>query len=134
MSNVTSIRSPELVQREFLHSYPDRYLACRDRHAWPQLKTGRYTGTRQRLIPIPEEQAQGSYLLEQRCGSCGRLRWRVTGPHGVGYSAASGWHYRDPAGYAAPKGMGLTRGQFLDELYRRVVEQFEAEQRTPAGV
>lgn len=121
-------RTPLAVrQRAWLNSYPDDFLSCRDRHAWPKIRPGRYTGTRQRLLPW-EEGNDGEYLLEQRCDGCGRTRWRVTGPRGIGYSAASGWHYRDPAGYGAPKGLGVTRGQYLDELYRRVVEQFEADQ------
>lgn len=104
----------------FLHAYSDDFLACRgDHHVWPQIKPSK----KARAIRGMRAYAQtdGTYLLEQDCLSCGRVRWRITGQGGY-YSNDNGWHYRQPKGYSAPRGSKLTRADFTAELYRRFAE------------
>jgi hypothetical protein len=122
-------RTDEQKVTDWINHYPDEFLACRNQHAWPDLRPGKKL-QRTRLNPRPEEGA-GVYYLEQTCKNCHRVRWRLTGSRGGGlYSDAQVWHYRDPDGYGAPPGLGARKGDYMNELYRRIIEEFEAAARS----
>jgi hypothetical protein len=110
---------------EWLLHYDDKYLACRMAHDWPRLVPHRRL-IRTTIEAMPAhlvEGRQGVSIITQRCGNCGRLRWRLTGPRGVAYDPNQNWHYRDPHGYAQPKGMGIAKAQFVAEFWRRIIEE-----------
>jgi hypothetical protein len=111
-------RTEDQQRADFLHAYPDAYMACRVEHDWPKLKVGRLP---RGISASP--QLDGTYLLVMRCRSCGRERSKVTGIGGA-WSGAGGWRYREPRDYRAPKGLGLTRSDYAAELYRRMSEEW----------
>jgi len=111
---VVDDRTDEQKQEDFLHGYPDRYVACRVEHDWPKLKVGKLP---RGISAYP--QRDGTYLMVMRCKSCGRERSKITGRGGA-WNGAGGWKYREPRDYRAPKGLGLTRSDYAAELYRRV--------------
>ena len=104
-------------QKDWLHHLPDKFIPCRgDHHDWPILKPG----------PLPRgvraiPQRDGCYQLVIACRQCGRERTKTTLPGG-GYDRSAIYKYRDPEGYAAPKGLDLTRADYTAELYRRIAE------------
>lgn len=109
---------------EFVHHYPDNFLACRgDRHSFPPLMTrGRLSkGIRTERLPNDGEHV-GVVLIEATCSNCGRTRWKLTGNHGV-YEPGDKWHYKEPRGYKAPKGLGASKADFTSELYRRLFRE-----------
>jgi len=121
--------------QEWLLHYDDKFLACRMTHDWPRLIPHRRL-IRTTIEPMPTDllpknwthtQRQGVSIITQRCGNCSRVRWRLTGPRGIAYDPDQNWHYRDPKNYAQPKGMGLTRGDFTREFWRRIIEDHTPE-------
>lgn len=119
-----SRKSLEERQQDWLRNYPDKFLACREGHAFPKMvtdKRGRIPRTRFEPWVDPEGVLVGCYYQEQFCANCGRIRWRITGPPGAFYSQAGKWFYKDPNGYATPKGLGLTKGMYMDQLFERVL-------------
>ena len=116
-------RPVEVRRAEWLENYPDKYLTCRQGHNFPKPAPGELlTGTR--IMPYHDEdhpRRAGHFYQEQECASCGRLRWRITGPRGAYASQASKWMYKDPRGYAAPPGLGLTRGDYGDRYMDRLI-------------
>lgn len=114
----------------WLHDYDDQLLACRMGHDWPQLVPGRKRQARTSIQRVPDEPGmpEGVCMVTQHCSRCSRVRWRLTGNHGL--IEHSQWHYRDPKNYAQPKGMGLTRSDFNNEYWRRIMEDFAEEEKT----
>jgi hypothetical protein len=121
VSRIQDYRSIETRREEWLRNYPDKYLACRNRHSWPDLVPGRKLSTRVRFEPWhdPSGERQGCYYHEETCRNCGRVRWRITGPPGQFYSGATSWKYKDPDGYASPTGLEIIKGDYLELLYQR---------------
>jgi hypothetical protein len=112
---ITDNRTLEQRQADWLQHLPDKFIPCRgDHHDWPVIKPGKLPkGVR----PVPLH--DGSFQMEVSCRSCGRIRIKTTLPGGY-YDRDAIYAYRDPEGYAAPKGLGLTKSDYTDELYRRV--------------
>jgi hypothetical protein len=104
-------RSPE----DFVNSLDDDFLSCRgDRHSFPKLRPG----------PMPRgvnavRQFDGSFQLTFTCPDCGTERTRTT-LSGGGIERPVRYTYRYPQGYQSPKGSGLRKTDFSDELDRRV--------------
>jgi hypothetical protein len=110
-------RSLDERQADWLHNLPDKFIPCRgDHHDWPVLKPGKLPrGIR--AIPLHD----GSFEMTAICRNCGRERTKTTLPRGV-YDRDAKYVYRDPEGYKAPPGLGLSRQDYIAELYRRVAE------------
>lgn len=114
---VVDNRTVEERQADWLHNLPNKFIPCRgDRHDFPVLKPG----------PLPRgiraiPQHDGSFQMVSICRNCGRERTKTTLPAGV-YDFSAKYTYKDPAGYKAPRGLGLTRADYIAELYRRVAE------------
>jgi hypothetical protein len=116
------VKSIEERQDDWIANYPDKFLACREQHDFPRMVPGkRLVRTRFEPWVDPEGERVGCYYQEQSCRNCGRIRWRITGPPGAFYLDATRWKYKDPSGYASPKGLGLTKADYLEELFRRVL-------------
>jgi hypothetical protein len=117
-------RPIEERREEWLRKYPDRFLACRTGHAFPRPVPGRRKMPRTRMEPWhdPDGRIQGCYYIEQSCGNCGRIRWKITGPRGSYYTDSTKWHYSDPSGYASPAGLGLTYGDYAELFWTRLIE------------
>lgn len=126
MARVTRMadhRTVEVRRAEWLENYPDRFLACRERHEWPSIVPGkRLVRTKFEPYHDPTGERDGCYYQEQTCRNCGRVRWRITGPPGSFYIDATNWQYRDPRGYATPKGLGIIKADYLEKLLTRVLE------------
>jgi len=107
-------------QKDWLNHLPDKFIPCRgDHHDWPVLKPG----------PLPRgvravPQAGGCYQVIVTCRNCGRERMKTT-LRGGALDRSAIYKYRDPEGYAAPKGLDLSRADYTAELYRRMAEEFE---------
>jgi hypothetical protein len=102
---------------EWLHGLDDRIIACRgDHHDWPVLRPGKLP---RGIKAMP--QSDGGYQLTITCRGCGRQRTRTTLPGGL-LERGARYGYKDPKGYKAPRGLGLTRQDYVDELWRRIVE------------
>ena len=113
----------EIQQKKWLEQYPNRFLACRAGHDWPKIVPGRkLRNTRLEHWEDPDGEKQGCYYLEQRCGNCGRLRYRITGPRGQAYSGATQWQYSDPHGYATPPGLGIPKSAYMDMYFQRLID------------
>jgi hypothetical protein len=117
-------RTLEQKQADWLHHLPDKFIGCRgDHHDWPVIKPGKLP---KGVKPVPLH--DGSYQMEVSCRNCGRVRIKTTLPGGF-YDRSANYIYRDPEGYAAPKGLGLSKADYTDELYNRVtVARAQADQ------
>lgn len=121
-----SMKSIEERQQDWLRSYPDKFLACREGHDFPKMvknRKGHIPRTRFEPWTDPDGYLVGCYYQEQFCSNCGRIRYRITGPPGAFYSEATKWIYKDPHGYATPKGLGISKGMYMDQLFDRVLGQ-----------
>jgi hypothetical protein len=109
-------------QANWLLHLPDKFIPCRgDHHDWPILKPGKLPrGVR------AEPTVDGCYQMIITCRSCGRERMKTTLRGGV-YDRSAVYTYRDPDGYAAPRGLGLSRADYTAELYRRMAEDLQRE-------
>lgn len=118
---VVDDRSPEQKDKDFLHAYPDKLLACRgDHHKWPMLRDIKKKHGNVRTYIIPE--TEGVVQIEMSClAGCGKERWKVTGRNHV-YEPSNKWHYNKPPGYSIPKDSNLGRHDFAAELFRRILE------------
>jgi hypothetical protein len=123
MAQQTDDRTLDARQRDWINHVPDKYIGCRgDHHDWPTLRPGRLPrGIR------AEHTVDGGYQVIITCRNCGRERMKTTLPGG-GYDRNAIYTYRDPAGYAAPPGLDLTKADYTAELYRRIAEDLRAEQ------
>lgn len=109
-------------QADWLHGLPDKFMGCRgDHHDWPTITPGKLPrGVK--AVPV----ADGCFQMEITCRNCGRVRIKTTLPGGV-YDRNAVYFYRDPEGYAAPKGLELSKSDYTVELYRRLAENLQAE-------
>ncbi len=122
-------RPVEVRRLEWLEKYPDRFLACRQGHAFPKpvpdrRKPGSLRLPRTKMEPWhdPDGILVGCVYIEQSCGNCGRKRWKITGPRGSYYADSTKWHYEDPRGYATPPGLGLGYGDYAELYWGRILE------------
>lgn len=108
--------SIRLVQTgdDHLHNLSDEFLSCKgDRHDFPKLRVGPLAdGVTAKHIK------NGVYQLIYTCPDCGTKRTKTTLRGGVLDPGAT-YAYDHPKGYLAPKGAGLTRGDYTAELGRR---------------
>lgn len=99
---------------DHLEALSDDAISCKgDRHDFPKLKVG----------PLPKNVRashvrQGVYQLTYTCPDCGTVRTRTTQKGGIVDSSIK-YDYKHPKGYLAPKGAGLTRADYVEELGRR---------------
>ena len=102
-------------------------VACRgDHHPWPQLKMR--NGKLPRGISAGPKTTDGTRIMRVYCPSCGRLRWKLTGPGGVVID--SRWHYEGgPEDFYQPD---LTRADFKAENDRRIDEALNEADRLAA--
>lgn len=119
----------EARRAEWLQNYPDRFLACRTGHAFPKPKADKRNkkqmklpNTRMEPWHDPDGRLQGCVYVEQSCGNCGRIRWKITGPRGSYYTDSTKWHYSDPKGYASPAGLGLTYADYAELYWTRLID------------
>lgn len=105
--------APEL----FIKNLDDDFLGCRtEGHRWPKLKRA---GKMPRGVR-PVRLRDGSFQLTYTCLDCGTEKVRLTLPGGH-YDGSTHNSYRYPPGYQSPKGSGLSKPDFIDELYSRVL-------------
>jgi hypothetical protein len=115
-------RPIEARRAEWLRNYPDKFLVCRGGHDFPKPVPGRHM-TRTRITPWYDDGPRnGEVLIVQKCKNCGRERWRISGPRGLYHSGATSWHYSDPPGYASPPGLGISRADYLNLYWERVID------------
>jgi hypothetical protein len=124
MAGSNGHKTIEVRRAEWLASYPSRFLACRQGHNFPKPIPGRKKMPRTQMEPWhdPDGQLIGCVYIEQSCGNCGRIRWKITGPRGSYYGDSTKWHYNDPRGYATPKGLGLTYADYAELFWARLID------------
>lgn len=112
----------DIVQatQAWLMHYDDRFLVCRSQgHTFPPLVPGK---------PLPKsartqrDTRQGAWQLVEYCSRCRRERVTTLLPGNVlGPGVKRG--YKDPLGYAKPKGLDrVTKTQAFMEVLRRMYE------------
>jgi hypothetical protein len=103
----------------------DPIVFCRARgflggHEWPKLST-RLNGRLPKGFH-PVLQRDGTVLMTETCGNCGKVRWWETGPGGT-WDPGAKRHYRNPPNWlVVPANLGYTSRDFDAEAYRRVQE------------
>lgn len=113
----------------------DAIVFCRARgflggHEWPKL-TNRLNGRLPKGFR-PLLQRDGTILMQETCGNCGKTRWWETGPGGV-WNAGAKRHYRNPLNWkVVPADLGYTSRDFDAEAYRRVQESIMSAARKAA--
>jgi hypothetical protein len=116
--------TPDMEADAFLHHVSDEFAQCRSQgHSWPKLKPGKVPkGIR--LDPL--NRRAGVYQVTFVCPVCKMERMTTTLPKGV-FDKDTVYVYKQPAGYAAPKGSGLTPRDFMQEVFRRTFEDLLAQ-------
>lgn len=100
--------------QDHLDTMDDGVASCKgDRHDFPKLRVG----------PLPQgvdakPLRKGVYQLTYTCPDCGTVRTKTTLRGGIVTQAK--YEYKHPPGYLAPKGAGLTKADYINELGRRV--------------
>jgi hypothetical protein len=104
---------------EYVHGLDDNVAACLgDHHDWPQLqiKSGKLP---RGISALPTGYRDGSFLIRVSCkNGCGRVRTKMTLPKGVLPEPGTNWRYE--GGPKPPKGLGLTRHEYVGENQRRI--------------
>lgn len=99
---------PQLAsrQRDWIGSIEPLTLVCRARmrHDFPELDPSSSAVPKGMRVAL---RAGGSYEIISFCKRCGRKRVEVTAPGGGWDETAPQMTYREPEGYAAPRGLGL---------------------------
>lgn len=114
----------------------DEIVFCRARgflggHEWPKLSKKLKTGTLPKGFR-PVLQHDGTVLMLETCGSCGKTRWWETGPGGV-WDPSAKRHYKNPPRWKViPADLGYSSRDFDAEAYRRVQEAIMAAARKAA--
>ena len=98
---------------DHLEGLDDDKLSCKgDRHDFPKLRVGALPrGIDARAL------RKGVYQLIYTCPDCGTERTKTTLRGGIVTQAD--YKYSYPDGYLAPKGAGLTKADYANELGRR---------------
>jgi hypothetical protein len=93
-------------QRDWIGSIEPLTLVCRARmrHDFPELDPSSPDVPEGMRVAL---QRDGSYVITSFCKRCGRKRVEVTAPGGGWDGTAPKMTYKEPAGYAAPRGLGL---------------------------
>src|SRR5579859_1891839 len=118
MGTVHRLVTEEQRKRELLSRIPDNQLGCRLRHKWPVLRPGRKN-------PIPKNmrvlaQRDGCARIQETCEICGKIRWKLTGQHGI-FLRSAPWHYIQPKDWEVlRRDWGVTRQDLAAEAYERV--------------
>jgi hypothetical protein len=114
----------DMEAEQFLLHVSDEFAQCRSQgHSWPKLKPGKIPrGIR--LDPV--NRRQGVYNVTFVCPVCKMERATTTLPKGV-FDKDTIYVYKQPPGYAAPKGSGLTPRDFMGEVFRRSMEDLLAQ-------
>lgn len=114
----------------------DEIVFCRARgflggHHWPKLTKRLKSGALPKGFR-PVLQRDGTVMMVENCGNCGKVRWWETGPGGVWNSGAKR-HYKNPPNWkVVPADLGYTSRDFDAEAYRRVQESIMAAARKAA--
>jgi hypothetical protein len=112
---------PDVQAAEWLQSADDKILACRGwGHSWPKVRAGRM---RKGISAV--RQHGGCYQVTFTCADCGMERTLTTLPGGQ-LDLPAKYTYRQPKGYASPKGSGISRRDCAGESWRRAVETVAA--------
>ena len=110
-----------ITGNQHLTSLDDDWVSCKgDRHDFPKLRVG----------PLPDgvtstRTRNGQSQLTYTCPDCGTVRTRTTLRGGI-IDRSIKYNYQYPAGYIAPKGSGLTKADYANELARRVAPYIRA--------
>ncbi len=107
--------------QEHLGALDDDWVSCKgDRHDFPKLRVG----------PLPKgvtassSTRTGVYQLTYVCPDCGTVRTKTTQRGGIVVQAK--YDYKHPQGYLAPKGAGLSKADYTNELGRRAAPHIRA--------
>lgn len=123
--------SPDLAAQEWLRNADDKFLACRQRHKFPELEPGRPLPRGARITGPHKD---GVMMLVFTCQrGCGAVRRLVTVPSGeLDMTASYRYRYGDPR-YHAPKGTGrlITPRVCMAESWRRGKEEWLARAKRP---
>jgi len=105
--------------QDHLDALDDDWASCKgDRHDFPKLRVGPLpAGVTTR--PVKDGVSQLTYV----CPDCGTIRTTLRG--GI-IDRSVKYNYRHPDGYIAPKGAGLTKADYANELSRRVAPYIRA--------
>jgi hypothetical protein len=98
----------------------DEIVFCRARglggHDWPKLRPGK-------RIPKnfqPVLQRDGTVLVTELCGACGKTRWYESGVGGA-FDMGAKKHYKDPRNWKVlPRDLGYSSRDFDAEAWRRL--------------
>lgn len=113
----------DLMAQDYLHNADDKILGCRGQgHNWPKLRP---TQVMPRGLRVEGPYHDGVMELVFTCRDCGMVRRLLTAPHGV-LDLPAQYSYKQPEGYKAPKGSGVTRRQCLEETWRRSYEDLRS--------
>lgn len=109
------------IGQEHLDTLDDEWVSCKgDRHDFPKLRVGPLPkGVTSR--PVKNGVSQLTYV----CPDCGTVRTRTTLRGGI-IDRSVKYSYQHPEGYLAPKGAGLTKADYANELGRRVAPYIRA--------
>ena len=109
------------IGQEHLDTLDDEWMSCKgDRHDFPKLRVGPLPpGVTSR--PVKNGVSQLTYI----CPDCGTVRTRTTLRGGI-IDRSVKYSYKHPEGYLAPKGAGLTKADYANELGRRVAPYVRA--------
>lgn len=113
-----------------LAAIDDEIVFCRARgflggHEWPKLSKRLKTGALPKGFR-PVLQRDGTVMMLENCGNCGKKRWWETGPGGV-WVAGAKRHYTNPPNWKViPADLGYTSRDFDAEAYRRLQESIMA--------
>lgn len=133
MADKETERARELVDID------DNIVFCRARgflggHDWPKLtrKRGRLLDGQLPKGFRPVLQHDGTVLMEEICGNCGKKRWWETGQGGV-WNPGAKRHYVDPPNWKViPAELGYTSRDFDAEAYNRLKNDIMAAARKAA--
>lgn len=116
-----------MAGQQHLFDLDDDWVSCKgDRHDFPKLRVGPLPPG---VTSVPGK--EGVYQLTYTCPDCGSVRTRTTLRGGI-LDRTVKYTYQYPAGYLAPKGAGLTRTDYSNELSRRAAPHIRAAARTPS--
>lgn len=112
----------DLARNQWLDKYPAKFLACRQGHNFPKLIPGNRKFGR---TWIEREEETNERTIHQLCSTCGRERWRSLIYRSKGWVLAGDkWKYKDPQGYAQPRGYGISRAEFTNIYWDEIVSDY----------
>lgn len=114
-----------MTGEDHLNTLDDDWVSCKgDRHDFPKLRVGPLP---KGVISTPVK--NGVYQLTYTCPDCGTVRRRTSLRGGI-IDRGVKYRYKHPHGYLAPKGAGLRKADYANELGRRAAPHIRAAARS----